>query len=464
MRLPFGARRGSWPAAVRLVLFAALTLSAAPWPAAGAPPAIEAEAGLGGVSRPGRWTPVRVILQTAGEDLDGDLVVEWGESVVRRAVTLPAPSSKEFDLYIRASDPSGSVLVRFHPAAGSDAASVELPVRAARVDDTVTVCVTSAPASLIPEECTAILSPGSLPRSPRGYDAADRVVWPSGEAVPLPADQAQALRQWEIMQALESTGGFDAAPNLPSVLPGIARLSRAPAPLLLGAALYVGALVVMAIWLRIARARMPSTSAVLALLVVTATAAAVAAGRTGPTSTLVVHHVSKVQQIAGADAALVSTRAAAVFPSFDAFDLRALVTDGSIRLDVEGSRRQETFDDDGYPVLSGTYGLGARQVFSMEAMADVRPFEVSRQQGAVHIENTSGLELRDCRFPDDALDRPSTLAPGARVQVATLEPPPHALVTCTTPESLVTFASEGRAVLTRGTTTISLFLAPDLAP
>ena len=464
MALPFGARRGSWPAAVRLVLVAALALGAAPWPAAGAPPTIEAEAGLGGVSRPGRWTPVRVVLQTTGDDIDGDLVVEWGESVVRRAVSLPAPSSKEFDVYIRASDPSGSMLIRFQPAAGSDAASVELPVSAARMDDTVTVCVTSAPASLLPPECTAILPPSRLPRSARGYDAADRVVWPSGEAVPLPADQAQALRQWETMRGLEGAGGFDPAPSLPSVLPGIARQSRAPAPLMLGAALYVGALVVIAAWLRTQRARVPAASAALALLVVMATAAAAAAGRTGPASALVVHHVSKVQQMAGADAALVSMRAAAVFPSFNAFNLRASVTDGSLRLDVEGSRREETFDDDGYPVLSGSYGLGARQVFSMEAVADVRPFEVSRQDGTVHIENTSGLELRDCRFADSTLDRPSTLGPGARVEVAALEPPQLALVTCTTPESLVTFVSEGHSVITRGATTISLFLAPDLAP
>src|SRR5437667_9546074 len=75
---------------------------------------VKASAGLGGLCRPGRWTPVRVDVETRGEAAStgvaaGEIIVEWGDARVRRAITLASPSHKQVELYIRTADARDSM-------------------------------------------------------------------------------------------------------------------------------------------------------------------------------------------------------------------------------------------------------------------------------------------------------------------------------------------------------------------
>ncbi len=444
------------------MMLAAVILSlAAAGTASAATPLLKASAGLGGVGRPGRWMPVRITLQTAGLDLQGEVVAEWGGAVVRHAASVTAPGRKEFDLLVRTSDAAAHVTVRFE---STDAApiSVELPVQMAATDDVVTVCVIAPTALLSTEGCTATMVPEALPRSLRGYDAADRVVWP-GAAIDLAPAQAVALERWRSIRALEDGGQFTAVPELPQVLSSLAGRSRIPLTLITGAAIYLAALAGLAWLVRAVRVPAPRVYGLLGLLIGAAAAAALGAGHAGPASAIVLHHVSVIQQVADTGVALVSMRAVAVFPAFDSFVLRAEVTDGAMRTEVEGPRSREAFDEGGHPLVSGRYGLGARLPVSVEAASDAVPFDLARRGGLLRITNTSDMDLRDCRVaPGSSQEVSTALARGASVEIPW---PPDAeigIVICKTGASPMSFTSEGRRVVTTGVTTVSAFgAAPD---
>src|SRR5260370_32827790 len=77
---------------------------------------LKAGAGLGGLCRPGRWTPVRVDVdahgQASGEVWAGEIVVEWGDAHIHRTISLASPSHKHFEVYIRTVDARHSMTVR----------------------------------------------------------------------------------------------------------------------------------------------------------------------------------------------------------------------------------------------------------------------------------------------------------------------------------------------------------------
>lgn len=453
MRPPGGLRRGIW----RWILPTAILFGAAPGVAGAATPTLVATAGMGGVCRPGRWMPVRIILQTATEDVDGDLVAEWGGAVVRRAVSVTAPGRKEFELLLRTSEVTDRVTVRLHwPGA---VLSADAPLRVATADERVTVCVTGPASQAALDGCTTSMAPEALPRSLRGYDAADAVVWLDAASGLVP-DQRRALDQWRAVRALEDTGRFTAVPELPSVLSMMARRSRVSPPLIWGAVTYVALLAGMALLVQVTRIPALAILSVTALLIVAAAASVLAAGRAGPASAIVLHHVSVVQQIAGAGVSLVSTRAVAVFPASDAFALRASVTDGSMRPDGDDPGAQETFDDRGRPLLSGRYGLGAAQPVSLEGVIERHPFDVSRRGDVLRVTNTSDMDLHDCRLaPGSSAERTVALGRGASVEFTWPREAAGPLMTCHSSASPIAFTSEGRHVLTTGETTVSVFQA-----
>lgn len=457
MQPPGRVRRGVAVNA-RLVVLAAVLVCLSSGMAAAAAPSLKAVAGLGGVARPGRWMPVRVTLETAGQDLEGELVAEWGSAVVRHAVSVTAPGRKDFALLLRSSDAAAHVTVRFESAADSPAA-VEVPVQTAAADAVVTLCVTAPTALMSTDGCTATMAPEVLPRSPRGYDAADRVVW-SGAATPLAPEQHLALEQWRSIRRLEETGEFTAVPELPHVLSSVAGRSRIPWAFLAGAAAYLAALAALAH--RVRSVRMPASRlyGMLGLVIGAAAGAALVAGRAGPASAIVLHHVSVVQQVADPGVTLVSMRAVAVFPAFDSFVLRADVTDGAMRPDTAEPRSREKFDGGGHPIVSGRYGLGARQPVSVDATIDARPFELSRQGGLLRITNTSDMDLRDCRIAaGSSREMATSLAKGASVEMQWPADAGSSIVTCTGARAPISFTSEGHGVTTAGATTVAAFAA-----
>ena len=82
----------------RLILLLLLTAPAARAAAADQTVTLKAGAGLGGLCRPGRWTPVRVDVDARGSSVSDvvatrEIVVEWGDARVRRTISLAFSTS-----------------------------------------------------------------------------------------------------------------------------------------------------------------------------------------------------------------------------------------------------------------------------------------------------------------------------------------------------------------------------------
>src|SRR6476660_1902347 len=127
---------------------------------------VKASAGLGGWCRPGRWTPVRVDVETRGETptaaAAGEIVVEWGDARGRRAMTLASPSRKQVELYIRTADARDSITVRVL-VADREMATTVAPVRLVAPTAPFTVCIAAVNAwSTSGTTCAATINPESL--------------------------------------------------------------------------------------------------------------------------------------------------------------------------------------------------------------------------------------------------------------------------------------------------------------
>ena len=199
---------------------------------------VKASAGLGGWCRPGRWAPVRVDVETRGgtsaEAAAGEIVVEWGDARVRRAMTLASPSHKQVELYIRTADPRDSITVRVL-VADRELATTVTPVRLVAPAEPLTVCVAAVDTwSTSATACAATVNPESLPRSWRGYAAVDDVVWPSAGKPTLTAEQHIALDRWRVVQAIENAEST--VPSAGDVTPAPHALRRASTAMLVYAA------------------------------------------------------------------------------------------------------------------------------------------------------------------------------------------------------------------------------------
>src|SRR5262245_50135940 len=125
------------------MMAAALAVAAILW---GWPPAsaagdlrLTADAGLGGISRPGRWTPVRVAIENAAGDVEGELVIEWGNTRLHRELTLVAPSRSNLELYVRTQDVRAAITVSV-VSHETTVATVDTPIRM-NGDAPLVVCV-----------------------------------------------------------------------------------------------------------------------------------------------------------------------------------------------------------------------------------------------------------------------------------------------------------------------------------
>src|SRR6185503_5991442 len=141
-------------------------VAAAALPVRGA--TLQATAGLGGAAKAGRWTPLAVSVGSERAPLEAELVIAWGDTHLRRPITMAAGTRKEFELYVRTGDPRGAIDVRL-VAGGREIASASAPVRVLGAGDRVVVCVRpDATSSSAAAECTTTVLAGGLPRSARG--------------------------------------------------------------------------------------------------------------------------------------------------------------------------------------------------------------------------------------------------------------------------------------------------------
>ena len=433
--------------------------------AAGAAPVrgatLDAAAGLGGVAKAGRWTPLAVTVGAERDALRADLVVTWGDSRVQRPITVAPGTRKEFEFYVRTTDPRGAIDVRLQRP-GRDVAATTAPVRVLGGDDRVTVCVlTDSTAPVDTADCTTTVLARALPRSARGYEAADDVVWPAGRAG-LTVEQDAALRAWRALEALDASGDLGATPQVSRpLIPRGLPATLTPVVGAIGGA-YVLALLTAGLVLRARRARLSFTAAAFVLATAGACAAIASIGRVGATRAVHLHHESLLQQLPGTQGSVLTMRGIAEFPAFDRFALRLPAPDGMLETASPRGGASGALDAEGFPVVAGVFGVAARQSFAGEALVGTQPLAVDEHGATIAIQNRSAQTLRDCRLGRGlaAAAVPATLAPGARIEASWTgsdEAASGPVITCVADGAPLLFTESQRPVVMHGATTIAAY-------
>jgi hypothetical protein len=436
-----------------------------PFAALGAQPAqadqtvtLKAVAGLGGLSRPGRWTPVQVDVdargQAAADDVaTGEIVVEWGDARVRRAISVASPSHKQVELYIRTADARDSLTVRLliH---GREIATTEAPVRLVAPADAFTACVAPANTwSVSGVTCSTTINPNALPHSWRGYSAADDLVWQSGGRTMLSAEQQTALEQWRAVQAIENVE--TSSPSIAALAPPARALYRTGTAMLA----YTLALGVFVWPLSRIRSRSLFAYPVIAALVAVGSVAAIASGRIGPGCSVHVSQAAVVQQLAGTTGSLVQAHGVAEFPSLGAVEVRAIHADGEMAIRGGRDRRDLRFDENGAPLFAGTYGLGATATFEVEAVTAFEALRAASRGTTVRVSNISTHQLRACRFGAGfSRLNVGSLAPGQSVEAERRGEPGDAVFSCTLAAPVIELTESGRSIDSDGTAVVMIRL------
>lgn len=459
----------------RLILLLLLTAPAARPAAADQTVTLKAAAGLGGLCRPGRWTPVRVDVDARGSSVSDDvatreIVVEWGDARVRRTISLASPSRKQFELYIRTPDARDSMTVRLL-ADGHEIAAAEATVRLVAPADPLTVCIAPAntwSVSGVPVRrsaereggtCSTTLNPDALPRSWRGYGAADDVMWQSGSKPIVTGEQQTALNQWRAVQAIENAE--TSSPSIGEIVAPARALRRTGTSLLL----YAVALGIF-IWpLTRIRSRSLALYPAVVALVTGGAVVAIASGRIGPGAGVYVSQAAVVQQLSGTKGSLVLARGVAEFPSLGAVEVRVAHADGAITMRGGKDRRDLRFDENGAPLFIGTYGLGATATFEVEAVTAFEALQAAAEGVKLRVSNISTHELRHCRFgPGFSRSNVGSLAPGQTVEADRDGEPGEAFFTCRLDAPVVELAESRQPVVSNGTAIIVLRLPEGTRP
>jgi hypothetical protein len=398
---------------------------------------LSAEAGLGGLVRPGRWVPVRITIDNRGPDLSGDLIADWGPARVVRAVRLASPSLHQIELYVRTSDVRDVVTVRLH-ADGRDVRTLDVPVRVVGDQDPVAV----------------VLAEAELPRSWRGYDAADTVVV-DADAGALSPDRRDALELWRAIRRVQAADGI--GPSTGAVPPPAGDSSARRV-------LVAYVIALCALWVAWGRMRAgvaggPRIRAALcAGLVAVGSAAAFDAGARSPAG---VYHASSLEQFEDASHARLTMRAVAQSPIDRAIAMRPAAGDGALLAPSARGSEPAYFDADGYPLLAGRLGLGGTQPFTFEAAGPIEILAVDRTAGAIRVTNVSSLPLFDCAFPlAFSAGRRRELAPGESIETSAPLTSSDPAITCRLDAAVITFDEPARLWTTTGTTQVVYHLAP----
>jgi hypothetical protein len=197
----------------------------------------------------------------------------------------------------------------------------------------------------------------------------------------------------------------------------------------------------------------------IAAVVIAGSVAALAAGRSTP---ITIRHATVLQQFDGAAGGILQSRAMAEFPVNSDFAIRPSLMDTAFDLrpgrDVPLEQR---FDADGYPVITGRFGLGGTQPFTIEASGDLQVFEVARVQGTTRVVNASAFELRGCEFPSGFSERTLESFPsGAQIEAAEPIAGADPMVACRFARLPLDFSDANRPVVTDGTTIAVYHLQP----
>jgi hypothetical protein len=425
---------------------------------------LQASPALGGIAKAGRWLAVRVTINHSGRDLPAELRLTWGHDELRRHIGPLSAGKREYELFIRSREAESTVRVRLL-AEGRELQSLDVKLIVLRPDEPVTLCIASTGAGPPPEtSCSALVPANRLPRSLRGYDVADRVVWPEGQGSgALSLDQRLAYGQWEVVTRLDRTGdfGFTPEPVRPALDRGLpartAGITATFAAALLVALLLAGMISV--------RRRIPLGRLFATIGAVTAVgiAGAHAIGRIGPASAVRLHHQSLLRQLPGTRGALLTVQAVVELPAFDRFTIRAPVSDGVLETSIPGGR-SAVIDAEGYPVLTGTFGLGGRQAFSLEGVTDAQWLSVALDGGTIRATNTSDVELRNCRFAENAFPSgPFVLKPSDSVSARLVGELAGPVLTCLVSGSLIPMVESRREVRSNGQTVLVAYLTDSRA-
>jgi hypothetical protein len=412
--------------------------------AAAADARLRVDAGLGGFARPGRWMPVRVAVENGRGEIAGELVVEWGDARARRTVTLGSNARRQIDLLLRTPDVREGIVVRL-VADGRTEQRIEMPVRIVRFDEPLVACIgATESARANAPACTVTLSADAAPASSRGYDAADDVVVQI-DARSLPADRQRAIDLWRLVRTLDDSGGASRPREIDAADAVRPRLRA-------GFLLYLLAIPVVLVAIRRLSADARHGYAAVAVLVVVATSTAAAVGRAGPGSAVTIRHSAIAHQFPGSSRSLVLMRGSAEYPTAGRFEVRAPFADAAIETTgTRGTREDQRYDDDGMPVLSGRFALGARKVFALEGVADLPIVDVSQHATSVHVSNVSDRALEECQVTTDGAVRPvGTLAAGASLDIAGAAAQTELTVSCLAPASLLPFSATQHRVVTDG--------------
>ncbi len=168
--------------------------------AGAAAPAFTAAAGFDGYYTAGRWVPVRIDAENRGPDFAGEVRAAWGATVYRQAISLPSPSRKRVEFYVRAADLRDSIEIVLHDTRGRAIAMRTVTVRGLLPAEQFHV-VAGNPAGSAAGVRAAFAAAADLPLSWRGYDGVDEVHL-DGTLALLPA-QARALERWRAVHAID---------------------------------------------------------------------------------------------------------------------------------------------------------------------------------------------------------------------------------------------------------------------
>lgn len=414
---------------------------------------LQASAGLAGHVRPGRWAPVRVDVANTSRPIRAELIVEWGPTRVQQTVSLSPGNARRVELYIRTTDPRDVITVRLDGDEGT-VADVQVPVRVVPHDPAIPPLVVCGPHALAEDHnCVAGVELTALPRSWRGFDAADDVRLSADEVAALDARQRGALALASARSRLLRSGL--GAPTLGAV-PTERRWTRRSTALLGGYALAF-AVVLFA-------TRYRRTGATLVVIVIASAIGSVVligSGRVGPAAAILIHHASSIDQYEGADSAVLTLRGVAEFPSAAQYALRSELEDATLRVPSDDSREITRFDEAGFPMLIGRFGLGSTTSLVLEGAGAPPPLQVTRDAHAVRMTNVSNLTLNDCRFAG-APAAAAALPPGASVAATISATDPDPLFTCVLEHVPWGLTSPGHAVEMIGRAAVVVHLNPEI--
>jgi len=231
----------------------------------------------------------------------------------------------------------------------------------------------------------------------RGYDAFDGVRWQGTTPDVLERDQQIAWEQWTAKRQLGSAGIISLKPRPLSATDD----SSGPtiATTAVGTLAYLGVLIAAAMAASRMRRRPLAVYGAIVAFAAAGSAAALAAGRIGPSTSIVLTHSSRVEQLPSGGS-LVAMTAMVQYPTFDRFELRARSTDAAMW--PQNSPRPELrFDEAGEPILAGVFGLASRQAFTLEGVVAFSPFQVRHGDTSVTVANSSAFDYQDCYVTDD---------------------------------------------------------------